>query len=65
MLSTQNSLVKQAKANEPQAFQSWNNKMNTTPEGMNTAVDKSRQLKYLMYRVISQAKAPDTSAHKE
>ena len=45
MLSTQNSLVKQAKANEPQAFQSWNNKMNTTPEGMNTAVDKSRQLK--------------------
>jgi hypothetical protein len=45
MLSTQNSLVKQAKANEPQAFQSWNNKMNTTPEGMNTVVDKSRQLK--------------------
>jgi hypothetical protein len=45
MLSTQNSLVKQAKANEPQAFQSWNNKMNTTPEGMNTEVDKSRQLK--------------------
>ncbi len=45
MLSTQNSLVKQAKANEPQAFQSWNNKMNTTPEGMNSEVDKSRQLK--------------------
>ena len=45
MLSAQNSLVKQAKANEPQAFQSWNNKMNTTPEGMNTEVDKSRQLK--------------------
>ena len=45
MLSTQNSLVKQAKANELQAFQSWNNKMNTTPEGMNTEVDKSRQLK--------------------
>jgi len=45
MLSMQNSLVKQAKANENQAFQSWNNKMNTTPEGMNTAVDKSRQLK--------------------
>jgi len=45
MLSMQNSLVKQAKANENQAFKSWNNKMNTTPEGMNTEVDKSRQLK--------------------
>ena len=45
MLSSQNSLVKQAKSNEPQAFQSWNQRMNTTHEGINSAIDKSIQLK--------------------
>ena len=45
MLSMQNSLVKQAKANESQAFQRWNKKVDTIPEGTNTTMDKSRQLK--------------------
>jgi hypothetical protein len=45
MLSSQNALVKQAKANEPQTFQSWNQRMNTTHEGINSAIDKSIQLK--------------------
>ena len=45
MLSYQNSLVKQAKANEPQALQSWNQRMNTTHEGIDSAMDKSIQLK--------------------
>lgn len=45
MLSSQNSLVKQARANEPQALQSWNQRMNTTHEGIDSAKDKSIQLK--------------------
>lgn len=45
MLSYQNSLVKQAKANEPKALQSWNQRMNTTHEGIDSAMDKSIQLK--------------------
>jgi len=46
MLSSKNSLVKQAKVNEPQALQSWNKQLNTTHEGMDSAMDKSIQLKY-------------------
>lgn len=46
MLSSQNPTVKQAKANEPQAFQNWNRNMNTAHEDMDSAVDKSIQLKY-------------------
>ena len=45
MPSSQNSLVKQAKVKEPQAFQSWNQQMNTTHEGIDSAMDKSIQLK--------------------
>ncbi len=46
MLSSQNSLVKQAKANEPQALQSWNQQRNSTHEGIDSVMDKSIQLKY-------------------
>ena len=45
MLSMQNSLVKQAKANESQAFQRWNKKIATTPEGTDSTMDKSQHLK--------------------
>ena len=41
----QNSLVKQAKANESQAFQRWNKKIATTPEGTDSTMDKSQHLK--------------------
>lgn len=42
-MSAQNE-IKQAKANEPQAFQNWNEKMNTAHEGMESTIDKSIQL---------------------
>ena len=46
MLSMQNSLVKQTKAKEPQAFQRLNKQANTFHEGMDSSMYKSIQLKY-------------------
>ena len=45
MLSSQNALVKQAKANEPQALQSWNKQLATSNEGMQSSMDDPAQLK--------------------
>ncbi len=42
----QNSLVKQTKAKEPQAFQRLNKQANTFHEGMDSSMYKSIQLKY-------------------
>jgi hypothetical protein len=46
MQSMQNSLVKQTKAKEPQAFQRLNKQANTSHEGMDSSMYKSIQLKY-------------------
>ncbi len=45
MLSSQNSLVKQAKANEPQALQSLNKQLAPSNEGMQSSMDEPAQLK--------------------
>lgn len=45
MLSSQNSLVKQAKANEPQALQSLNKQLAPSIEGMQSSMDELAQLK--------------------
>jgi hypothetical protein len=46
MLSAQNSLVKQAKANEnPQGFQNWNRQLAPTNEGIQSSMDDPVQLK--------------------
>ena len=45
MLSSQNSLVKQYKANEPQALQSLNKQLAPSNEGMQTSMDDPAQLK--------------------
>ena len=45
MLSSQNSLVKQAKANEPQALQSLNKQIAPSNEGMQSSMDEPAQLK--------------------
>jgi hypothetical protein len=46
MLSTQNSLVKQAKANEnTQGFQNWNKQLAPSNEGMQSSMDNPAQLK--------------------
>jgi len=46
MLSMQNSLVKQVKANEnTQGFQNWNKKLAPSNEGMQSSMDNPAQLK--------------------
>ncbi len=45
MLSSPNSLIKQAKANKPQAFQSWNKQLATSNEGMQSSMDDPSQRK--------------------
>ena len=45
MLSMQNSLVKQAKSNEPQAIQSLNKQLAPSNEGMQSSMDDPGQLK--------------------
>ena len=45
MLSSQNSLVKQAKANEPQALQSLNKQLAPSNQGMQSSMDEPAQLK--------------------
>ena len=45
MISMQNSFVKQAKSNEPQAFQSWNNRVPHAEEVTKSSMDNPAQLK--------------------
>ena len=45
MPSSQNSLVKQAKVKEPQAFQSWNNRVSPSEEVMKSSLDNPAHLK--------------------
>ncbi len=45
MISSQNSLIKQAKANEPQALQSWNKQLTAYNEGIQSSRYEPAQLK--------------------